>query len=322
MLDRIFQGAKVLIAAFAGRRVEGIVGDIGQHHLCVKEFRIHLRGLAHHVDGRFPVFRTTTVVTSPGCQECIIGGDVARTHLQFAHAQRDAQRIGDGPCDVLLDGKDVVQLTVVGFRPQVVAIVSLDQLGGDAHPVASLAHAAFQHMRDPELRGDVRDIPGVALEVERRGAAGHVQAPHLGELVEQLLRNAVGKILLVLFRTHVDEGQHSDGVFVDPGIGWQRRDRLRPRLRRQRTCLLLALGALDALRRQLEGPGQDDRKGEADDQKDDDGGGEPGGQVQWFLDDGNDLRDQPGHDRIHDRDLEDVTTPQFGEQASHIGPSG
>ncbi len=43
------------------------------------------------------------------------------------------QLLQDGGGDFVLDGEHVVQFAVVGFRPQVEAVVDLDQLGGDAH---------------------------------------------------------------------------------------------------------------------------------------------------------------------------------------------
>jgi hypothetical protein len=46
--------------------------------------------------------------------------------------------------DVVLHGEDIVELAVVGFRPQVRVRGHLDQLRGDAHAVARLAHTAFE----------------------------------------------------------------------------------------------------------------------------------------------------------------------------------
>ena len=45
---------------------------------------------------------------------------------------------------VVLHGKDVGQRAVVGFRPEVRAICDVDQLSGNAHPLARFAHRAFE----------------------------------------------------------------------------------------------------------------------------------------------------------------------------------
>jgi len=64
------------------------------------------------------------------------------------------QRLGDRLADLVLDGKDIDELAIVGFRPQVVAIGDLDQLRGNAHAVALLSDRALQQMGDAELLAD------------------------------------------------------------------------------------------------------------------------------------------------------------------------
>jgi len=46
-----------------------------------------------------------------------------------------------------------------------------DQLRGDANPIASLAHTAFQHIANAEFAADLLDIDGVAL-VGEAGVSG------------------------------------------------------------------------------------------------------------------------------------------------------
>ena len=50
-----------------------------------------------------------------------------------------------------------------------------------------------------------------ALEGERRGAAGDPQRFQLTELSYQLFGEAIGEVLLLRVRRHVDEGQDRDG---------------------------------------------------------------------------------------------------------------
>ena len=93
----------------------------------------------------------------------------------------------------------------------------LDQLRGNAHPLARLAHAAFENGRYVQLLRHRRDVDLRALEAERRGARGDPQAANLREHVEQLFRKAVGEIFVFLVAAHVHEGQHGDRwhVLVD-----------------------------------------------------------------------------------------------------------
>ena len=57
----------------------------------------------------------------------------------------------------------------------------------------------------------------LALEGERGGARDHAQLGYLRQQVQQLLRDAVGHVLLVLAGGHVGEGQHGDGFVVGRG---------------------------------------------------------------------------------------------------------
>ena len=72
--------------------------------------------------------------------------------------QRDLELLHHVGRDLVLDREDVVELAVVGLRPQVRVGAGLDQLRGDAHRVARLAHRAFQHVRHVQRARDLRDL--------------------------------------------------------------------------------------------------------------------------------------------------------------------
>jgi hypothetical protein len=126
--------------------------------------------------------------------------------------------------NVVLDGKHVVHGAIVGVRPQVKAIVDADQLRRHPDPVALPPDAAFQHVGDIERGADFPQVFVLALEAERRGAARDLQVRDLRELVQQLLGEAVGEILVLRVRTHAHERQHRDGAlagrrFLDRRVG-------------------------------------------------------------------------------------------------------
>ena len=120
-------------------------------------------------------------------------------------------------CDVVLHREDVLQLAVVGLRPQVRVGRRLNELRGDSNVLAGLAHAAFEDGRHVELLRDRRDVHILALEVERRGAGHHPQAADLRQHVQEFLGKTVGEVFLVLLRAQVRERQHRDRrhVLVD-----------------------------------------------------------------------------------------------------------
>ena len=54
-------------------------------------------------------------------------------------------------------------------------LVSVDQLAGDAHAVAGLAHAAFEHVAHAKLAADLPDVERLALVGEARIAGDDEQ---------------------------------------------------------------------------------------------------------------------------------------------------
>ena len=112
--------------------------------------------------------------------------------------------------DVVLHGEDVVELAVVRLRPQRLVLRRLDELGGDAHALSSLAHAAGQHVGDLQLLRRRRHVDLLALEGAGRRARRHAKALDLGQHVEQFLGQPVGEVLVLLVVAHVDERQHRD----------------------------------------------------------------------------------------------------------------
>ena len=210
--------------------------------------------------------------------------------------------------DLVLDRKDVVEAAIVCCRPQVRVRAGVDELRGDAHPVAGLPHRTLEHVRDIELLGDLADLQVLASEGERRGARDHPQFGNVRQQVQELLGDAVGKVLVVRIAAHVDEWQYNDGILavgldqcfaarltrhrllpgriargienelVEREIGeWQRQQQHDQAVEqaigalRQRAAVVEILLALDALRREFEGPCQDHRRNEADQESDDDG---------------------------------------------------
>ena len=69
-----------------------------------------------------------------------------------------------------LHGEDVLEAAVVALRPAVRAGLGLDQLGGDAQPVADPARAAFDHVAGPELGADGAHVARVVVVGEGRVA--------------------------------------------------------------------------------------------------------------------------------------------------------
>jgi len=69
--------------------------------------------------------------------------------------------------DLILDGKDILQPPVVLLAPHMVAVAGVDELRGDAEPIARFVHAAFHYRAHVQLTPNLAHIGVVPLERER-----------------------------------------------------------------------------------------------------------------------------------------------------------
>src|SRR5471032_1003254 len=93
-------------------------------------------------------------------------------------------------------------------------IARIDQLRGDPDPVASLAHAALEHVADAKRLGHVGHRDRCFLVDEGRVTRDHVQLGQLREVSNDVLADPVGEILLFGITAHVVEREHGNGSLV------------------------------------------------------------------------------------------------------------
>ena len=207
-------------------------GIVGCEHLGDREARIGggIRGVECDStrkcgDGELEALSRLSTVVLRAEQELVVGLAV-RGPMGFGERlggqQLHLQRVDDRGGDLVLQLEDVRDLAVVGLRPQVRTVGRPDQLGGDPERVAGFPDTALEHVVDAERLRDRRDVGVLVLERERRGPRDHPELRQLREQVQQLLGQAVGKVLLVARLAHVLERQHGD-----------RRSRCRGRPRRR-----------------------------------------------------------------------------------------
>jgi hypothetical protein len=77
------------------------------------------------------------------------------------------------------------------------ASFGVDQLAGDAHPVAAFAYRAFEHVAHPKLAPNLLNIDGLSFVGEGRIAGDDEQPPDTGERADDFLDHAVGEIFLL-----------------------------------------------------------------------------------------------------------------------------
>ena len=119
-------------------------------------------------------------------------------------------RRDDGLGDLVLHGEHVGEVAVVAFRPDVAAAGNVDELRGDAHTVAALAHAALDDVADAEFLGDLPHVHGLALVGKGRVARNHEEPAQLRQAGNDVLADSVGEILLLQLAAHIDKGEYGD----------------------------------------------------------------------------------------------------------------
>ena len=136
-----------------------------------------------------------------------IGGPALLDRLLLFRQQLQLERGDDRFRNLVLDRENVLEVAVVALGPDMVAARAVDQLRVDAHPPAGLADAAFEHVADAELAGDVADIDRLALEREGGVARDHRQGRDFRQIGRDVLADPVAEIFLLGIAAHVGERQ-------------------------------------------------------------------------------------------------------------------
>ena len=119
--------------------------------------------------------------------------------------------------DLVLHRENVAELAVVAFGPMVAAAYRVDELRGDAQALALTAHAAFEDVADTKLPANQADVGVLAFVLKGRVARDDEQPANARKSGDQVLGDAVGKVLLVSIVAHVDERQNRDRRTVGQG---------------------------------------------------------------------------------------------------------
>ena len=77
-----------------------------------------------------------------------------------------AQLINYDAADFILHFKDVGQISVIIFTPDMIAVGCIYQLRGNAYSISGLANAAFQNFINMKLNSDFPNINILSLERE------------------------------------------------------------------------------------------------------------------------------------------------------------
>ncbi len=177
--------------------------------------------------------RRAAVLVSPVAEDDVGGGQLAvRLLLDTGRHGPDerAGRVGDGRHDavghVVLHREHVrvVEIAVVGLRPEMGARLAVDELDVDAEHGPGLADAALQDVAGAELPPHRPHVAGLRLEAQGRVARDDGEVGELREAGMDVFREAFGERRELGIGARVREGK--DG---DPEGRRPRGDRVVPR---------------------------------------------------------------------------------------------
>ncbi len=133
--------------------------QVGQRCPCRREVGIQRQRPVKVLGGTVEIRLRAALVDGLPLQVQGVGFGIGRARCarRPPFQQRHLQRRNDRTGDFVLYLEDVIQLPVIGLRPEVIAVVRPNQLRGNAQRLARLAHATFQHVRDAERSGDLGD---------------------------------------------------------------------------------------------------------------------------------------------------------------------
>src|SRR5262245_6457148 len=89
----------------------------------------------------------------------ILGG-LALGTLKFLALDSRRDRTDDASSDAVLEIEHVFKRTVEMIRPEMRAILCIDELACDSHARSCLAHAPFQHVTDAEIAANLFNVHG------------------------------------------------------------------------------------------------------------------------------------------------------------------
>src|SRR5262245_2359855 len=116
----------------------------------------------------------------------------------------------DRACDLVrhfvLDGKNVLQSTIVAISPDVMSIGGLNQLRVDANAIPKFSNAAFEHIMNAKLASYLANVDRLTLIGKGGVARDDEQPTRSGQHSDDIVGDAISKILLFGIAAHVLEG--------------------------------------------------------------------------------------------------------------------
>src|SRR4029453_9015918 len=132
----------------------------------------------------------------------------------------------DAGGDLVLQCEYVAELAVVSLRPYMLVRCRVNELAGNANPLAALPEAALEHVANTKLPSQMLHIHRFALVSEGRVAGNDEEPVQSGQRRDDVLSDSVAEVLLLGITRHVGERQYGNRGLVrqrECGLsGWRR----------------------------------------------------------------------------------------------------
>src|SRR5215471_20835090 len=148
----------------------------------------------------------------------IVGGEVLlsppRCDCNFCLKQLRLDGGDNGNRYVVLESKNICEVTLEPVCPNVRARHSVNQLSCDANFARRLAHGPLKDVAHAEATPDLLDIDSSAFEGETRIASDDEQRFEPRQCGDDLFNHPIGKVLLLQITAYVLEREHRNRRLV------------------------------------------------------------------------------------------------------------
>ena len=111
---------------------------------------------------------------------------------------------------LILHLEEVGETPIKTIRPEMTAVLGVDQLHVDSHLALIALDRTLQYVADAKLLADLPCVNILALESEGGVARDHEGAAQAGKPGGEIFRDAVGEIILIRIAGEICERQHDD----------------------------------------------------------------------------------------------------------------
>src|SRR6266404_4549930 len=150
----------------------------------------------------------------PASQVIGISFNIFRRHLPdrllLLRQQLHLELFHNGVGDFVLNSEDVGQVAIKTLGPDMTAVLAANELSSYPHARSGFPHASLQDKSNAKLLTDLLHFYGLVFVGKGGVARDNEQAGDLGQVSDDVLRDAIAKILLLRVAAHVVKRQNGN----------------------------------------------------------------------------------------------------------------